>query len=56
MKLKLVNAPTYVSREFRLKKGEVVEVKDEKVAERMLRTGVFEVVEEKKARKGEKKE
>jgi hypothetical protein len=50
LKLKLVNAPTYVSMEFRLKKGDEVEVKDEKVAERMLATGLFEVVEEKKSK------
>ncbi|AGK61498.1 hypothetical protein Asulf_01515 [Archaeoglobus sulfaticallidus PM70-1] len=47
MKLKLVNAPTYISKEFRLKKGEVVEVEDKKVAERMLETGLFEEVKEK---------
>ncbi|WP_290597054.1 MULTISPECIES: hypothetical protein [unclassified Archaeoglobus] len=50
MKLKLVNAPTYISKEFKLKKGEIVEVKDEKVAERMLATGLFETVEEKKSK------
>lgn len=51
MKLKLVNAPTYISAEFKLKKGDVVEVEDEKVAERMLKTGLFEEVKEKKTKK-----
>ena len=55
MKLKLVKAPTYISREFRVKKGEVVEVKDEKVAERMLNTGLFEVVKESKKESKPKK-
>jgi len=51
MKLKLVKAPTYISAECRLKKGETVEIEDEKVAERMLATGLFEEVKEKKTKK-----
>jgi len=56
LKLKLVKAPIYITRGIRVEKDEVVEVKDEEVAKRMLNTGLFEVVEEKKVRKGEKKE
>ncbi len=51
MRLRLVNAPTYISAECRLGQGETVEIKDEKVAKRMLATGLFEEVKEKKTKK-----
>lgn len=56
MKLKLVNAPTYISKDIKLRKGDEVEIKDVEVAQRMLKTGLFEAVKEKAVRKGEKKE